>query len=176
MMRIAIAPPGATRGNENYPEDSTLLTSTKVYSNLPCAHRQYLHDGNCALVHGYSRSYEIFFGAHTLDKCGFVVDFGELKWLKSWLEYMFDHTLLLMADDPLMPQFQEIEARGGAAIRTMPYGVGMEGSAKLVCEYTDKELRRRTKGRCWVVSVEARENDKNSAVYLNPNGYFQGWL
>ena len=155
---------------------SPTLLSTKTYSNLPCAHRQYLHHGNCALVHGYSRSYEFIFGAHTLDKCGFVVDFGELKWLKDWLEYMFDHTLLLMEEDPCMPYFQELERNGACAIRIMPYGVGMEGSAQYVLEYADLELRRLTKGRCWVCSVEARENDKNSAIYNSPEAGFQGWL
>lgn len=149
--------------------------STKAYMNLPCAHRQHRHHGNCALIHGYSRELHFTFGAQTLDACGFVVDFGELKWLKDWLEHMFDHTLLLMPDDPLLDQFRELEGSGAAAIRLMPYGVGMEGTAKMVCEYADEELRRRTKGRCWVLAVEARENDKNSAVYINPNGRFMGW-
>lgn len=153
-----------------------MLTSTKTFSNLPCAHRQHRHKGNCALVHGYSRSYHLVFAAQTLDQCGFVVDFGDLKELKSWLDMMFDHTLLLNADDPLLPAFQEIEKQGGAAIRIMPYGVGMEGSAQLVCEHADHLVRLKTKGRCWVVSVEARENDKNSAIYVNPEAGFKGWL
>lgn len=152
-----------------------IYLSTKTFSNYPCAHRQHRHDGNCALVHGYSRSYVFTFGSKTMDKCGFVVDFGDLKWLRDWLEHMFDHTLLLMSDDPLLPQFEEIAKAGGADIRIMPYGVGMEGSAQLVCEFTDTNLRSRTKGRAWVESVEARENDKNSAVYMNPESGFKGW-
>lgn len=152
------------------------LISTKTYTNLPCAHRQWRHDGNCALVHGYSRSYHFVFAAHVQDKCGFIVDFGDLKWLKDWLEHMFDHTLLLMPDDPLLDKFRDLEHAGAAEIRLMPYGVGMEGSAQLVCEFADYALRERTKGRCWVVSVEARENDKNSAVFTNPDAGFKGWL
>lgn len=153
-----------------------MLRSTKTFHNLPCAHRQHRHPGNCALVHGYSRSIEFVFEAQTQDACGFVVDFGELKWLKDWLEHMFDHTLLLNADDPLLPTFREIERGGGAAIRIMPYGVGMEGTAQHVCEVVTRELTERTKGRAWVYSVEARENDKNSAIYTNPDRGFRGWL
>jgi 6-pyruvoyltetrahydropterin/6-carboxytetrahydropterin synthase len=153
-----------------------MFLSTKTFSNLPCAHRQYRHNGNCALVHGYSRSITFVFGAQTQDACGFIVDFGDLKWLKAHLEHMFDHTLLLELTDPLLPQFKEIEAAGGCAIRLMPYGVGMEGTAQYLCEYVDAQLRARTKGRCWVVSVEARENDKNSAIYNNPQAGFRGWL
>ena len=151
------------------------LVSTKTFTNLPCAHRQWRHDGNCALVHGYSRAYRLLFEAQHQDKCGFVVDFGDLKWLKSWLEHMFDHTLLLMPDDPHLNTFRLLEQSGACAIRLMPYGVGMEGSAQLVCEFADAELRRRTKGRAWVVSVEAIENDKNSAIYYNPDAGFKGW-
>lgn len=155
---------------------SPTLTSTKSYTNYPCAHRQYKHHGNCALVHGYSRSFHFVFGAQTLDQCGFIVDFGELKWLKSHLDYLFDHTLLLMEEDPCMPYFAELERNGACAIRLMPYGVGMEGTAQYLCEWVDMELRQRTKGRCWVVSCESRENDKNSAVYNNPEAGFKGWL
>jgi 6-pyruvoyltetrahydropterin/6-carboxytetrahydropterin synthase len=127
-------------------------------------------------VHGYSRSFHFKFSAHNADKCGFIVDFGELKWLKDHLDYMFDHTLLLMEDDPLLPVFQQIEQSGGAAIRLMPYGVGMEGTAEYLCRYADTWLRETTKGRCWVDSVESRENDKNSAIYYNPNAGFREWL
>jgi 6-pyruvoyltetrahydropterin/6-carboxytetrahydropterin synthase len=153
-----------------------MLRSTKMFSNYPCAHRQYKHTGNCALVHGYSRSFFFVFGSQTQDSCGFVVDFGDLKWLRDWLDHMFDHTLLLEVDDPLLPLFRVIESAGGADIRLMPYGVGMEGTAQLLCEYADHELRKLTKGRCWVDSVEALENDKNSAIFNNPEAGFKGWL
>jgi 6-pyruvoyltetrahydropterin/6-carboxytetrahydropterin synthase len=155
--------------------DAAVYTSTKTFANYPCAHRQHRHDGNCALIHGYSRSFHFVFGSQTLDKCGFVVDFGDLGWLKDYLEMMFDHTLLLMADDPLLPQFYELEAAGAATIRLMPFGVGMEGTAQMLCAFADEQLRTRTKGRAWVILVEARENDKNSAVYTNPHAGFRGW-
>ena len=38
------------------------FTSTKSFWNFPCAHRQYRHDGNCHLIHGYSRSFHFVFG------------------------------------------------------------------------------------------------------------------
>ena len=170
MANAAVpSPPGPDMGAASY-------LSTKTYSNYPCAHRQYKHQGNCAHIHGYSRQFEFIFAAHTLDTCGFVVDFGHLKWLKAYLDEMFDHTLLLPEDDPLLPTFRELEASNACAIRIMPYGVGMEGTAQLLCEFADAELRRMTKGRCWVVSVESRENDKNSAIYHNPFAGFKGWL
>ena len=153
-----------------------VFTSTKAYHDYPCAHRQHRHDGNCALVHGYSRSFHFIFGAQTLDRCGFAVDFGKLKWIKEHLDYMFDHTLLLCDDDPQLPVFRQLEAAGACAIRLMPHGVGMEGTAQYLCEYVDDKLRKITQGRCWVESVESRENQKNSAIYTNPNRGYRGWL
>lgn len=154
---------------------SQAFQSTKRYENYPCSHRQHRHGGACALVHGYSRSFFFVFEAQTLDACGFVVDFGKLKWLKSHLDYMFDHTLLLCADDPLLPDFRLLEEKGACAIRTLPHGVGMEGTAQYLCEFVDTMLRDETKGRCWVALVESRENDKNSGIYHNPTRGFGGW-
>ncbi len=153
-----------------------MFKSTKSYDNYPCAHRQPRHDGNCALIHGYSRSFHFLFGAAELDKCGFVVDFGQLKWIKAHLDHMFDHTLLLVADDPLMHHFRALEMEGACAIRLMPYGVGMEGTAQWLCEFVDPHLRDLTKGRCWVEQVESRENSKNSGIYINPSAGFKGWI
>ena len=160
----------------NQPERPAFpFQSTKQYRDYPCCHRQHRHDGNCAVLHGYSRSFYFIFEAQTLDECGFVVDFGKLKPLKAHLDYMFDHTLLLNADDPLLPQFEALAAQGAAAIRIMPHGVGMEGTAQYLCEWADKFIREVTKGRCWVKMVESRENDKNSAWYHNPEAGFKGW-
>ncbi len=78
------------------------FTSTKSFWNFPCAHRQYRHDGNCHLVHGYSRSFHFVFGCKTFTKEGFVVDYGDLKDVKAHLDHMYDHTLVLDEEDPHM--------------------------------------------------------------------------
>ena len=153
-----------------------MIKSTKSYYNYPCAHRQHKHSGSCALIHGYSRSFHFIFGARELEKCGFAVDFGSLKWLKQHLDHMFDHTLLLAEDDPLLEDFRKLETNGACALRILPYGPGMEGTAQYLCEYVDSEIRKQSKGRCWIESVESRENDKNSAIYENPSAGFKGSL
>jgi len=152
------------------------FTSTKSYYNYPCAHRQYRHDGNCAKIHGYSRSFHFIFGAKTMTKEGFIVDYGDLDELKQHLDYMYDHTLVLDADDPHMDTFRELEKVGVCDIRIHPLGPGMEGTAHYLCEWADEYLRKKTKGRAWVISVEARENDKNSSIYNNPTAGFNGWI
>lgn len=153
-----------------------MYQSTKTFHNYPCAHRQYRHKGNCALVHGYSRAFHFVFEGATRDSCGFVVDFGDLKWLKDFLEDKFDHTLLLPPDDPELSVFEALAGRGACKLVVLPYGVGMEDTAQFIGEWADNELRTRTKGRCWIVSVESRENDKNSGIWYNPSRGFIKWL
>jgi 6-pyruvoyltetrahydropterin/6-carboxytetrahydropterin synthase len=128
------------------------------------------------VLHGYSRSFHFTFGAKERDLCGFVVDFGALHWLKDRLDSYFDHTLLLCADDPLLPEFQELEAQGAARIVILPYGVGMEDTAQAIGEWADTELRTKTKGRAWVNTLEVAENEKNSGIWTNPEAGFKGWL
>jgi len=151
-----------------------MFTCTKTYDNLPCAHRQWRHDSNCAVIHGYSRSFIFSFEAKERDKCGFVVDFGDLGWLKDYLELKFDHTLLIQDDDPYLELFRELHKVGACQLTVVP-STSTEGMAEMVCKFADQELRERTKGRCWILSVECRENSKNSATYFNPNIGFRGW-
>ena len=160
---------------ETYDTDEQFFTSTKTFSNFPCAHRQYRHDGNCHLIHGYSRSFRFEFGIQTFSKEGFAVDYGDLDELKAHLDYMYDHTLVLDENDPEMETFRELEKKGVCMVRTQPLGPGMEGTAHYLGMWADMYLREKTKGRAWVISVEARENDKNSSIYHNPNAGFMGW-
>jgi 6-pyruvoyltetrahydropterin/6-carboxytetrahydropterin synthase len=93
-----------------------------------------------------------------------VVDFGTLQPLKDWLERWFDHTCLINADDPERQLFQQLQERGILDLRVLP-NVSMEGSARFVWAYADALVRGATGGRAWCYSVEARENDKNAAIW-----------
>jgi 6-pyruvoyltetrahydropterin/6-carboxytetrahydropterin synthase len=138
-----------------------MYRSSKTIGNLPCAHRRYLHDGHCRWVHGYTRTFEFWFEAESLDDMGFVVDFGGLKWLSDWLHANYDHTLLIDTEDPLMELFRELELKGGCKLVVYD-NVGMEGSAKYVGNYVKERLKEIYGDRVRLVSVECRENDKNS--------------
>ena len=49
--------------------------------------------------------------------------------------------------------------------------VGMEASSKYIFDHVNPMIEEMTEGRCWVVSVECRENVKNSAIYTNERPY-----
>ena len=147
-----------------------IIESSKAFHNLPCAHRRHAHDGHCAYVHGYSRSITFWFRATERTENGFVMDFGHLAEVKSWLEDHFDHTLLLDAGDPLLPEFEALEKRG--ACKLVVYkDVGMEGTCEFLKNHMDNWLKKKTAGRVWLHSVEVRENNKNSARLIgeDPN-------
>jgi len=144
------------------------FTSTKTYRDFPCSHRQWRHDGHCRFLHGYSRSFHFVFQADSLTAEGFVMDFSKLKSVEGFLKDMFDHTTLLNSDDPILENeaFMSLTEGVDKAIdlRIMP-NVGMEGTAHFVYLWVNEYLQRVTNGRVSVLSVEVRENQKNSATY-----------
>ena len=138
-----------------------IYESSKTFSGFPCAHRKWRHKGHCSFVHGYSRSFTIWFGAHQRSENGFVMDFGDLKEIQKWLDDCFDHTLLLDKDDPLIAEFKTLEKQGGCKLFIMD-DCSMEGTAKMIFDHVDTWVQSKTNNRVWVQSVEARENVKNS--------------
>ena len=54
---------------------------------------------------------KFYFGTNDLDVRNWAADYGGLKELKGILEGMFDHTLLVAADDPELEMFKELEKR-----------------------------------------------------------------
>lgn len=143
-----------------------MYRSSKNFIGYPCAHRRWAHEGHCAWVHGYSRSFMVWFESkERAEHTGFVMDFGDLKEIKVWLEDKFDHTLLLDEADPLLNEFKELEKKGACKLTILP-DVGMEGTAKYVYDYLNEWVKAHTNERVWVYSVECRENEKNSAIYI----------
>jgi 6-pyruvoyltetrahydropterin/6-carboxytetrahydropterin synthase len=101
------------------------------------------------------------------------MDFGDLSEMKKWLDDKFDHTLLLDQDDPLLGNFRTLEKMGACKL-TVFNDVGMEGTSKYVFDYAQEWVQSKTQGRVSIVSVEVRENDKNSAKFESSGTYYVG--
>lgn len=139
-------------------------TSTKLLKGYPCTHRQWKADSHCRFVHGYSRDFYFEFACKELTEEMWVMDFGGLKEVKSWLSDTFDHTFLASADDPYLDNFRKMDSDGIIQLRVLP-NAGMEGTAKFVYDMVNDIIGRSTNKRVWVTKVEVRENEKNSAYY-----------
>jgi 6-pyruvoyltetrahydropterin/6-carboxytetrahydropterin synthase len=114
--------------------------STKTYGNdrgLSCCFRQWRSThSHCSLLHGYSIGIKLIFESETLDDRNWVMDFGGLKAFKEWSEYMFDHTLVIAADDPHRAMFEKmaelgLQDQGGVCDIRIVEGVGCEKFAEL---------------------------------------------
>lgn len=154
-----------------------IIQSTKWFDNYSVALRQHkAQHSHCKLLHGYALKFKVIFepvdttnGNYGLDDMNWVVDFGGFKdapkgnGLKTWMDYMFDHTLLLEKDDPYLDFFQSAASEGICQIRVLD-AMGAENLAKLVFDKFNDVLSKTDAGRCKVVSVECFENEKNSAI------------
>lgn len=138
--------------------------STKNFYGYPCTHRQWKADSHCKYVHGYSRSFHFVFECSELSPEMWVMDFGDLKEVRAWLDHMFDHTFLVSTDDPFMETFKELDKQGVVQVRVLP-NAGMEGSAVFVYDHVNEMVKTKTNNRVWLYSVEVKENEKNSAIY-----------
>lgn len=146
--------------------------STKRFGPISTGHRQWRDDGHCAWLHGYGREVRVVFGGSHLDDKMWIVDFGGLRHLKSWLEGEFDHRTLIASDDEHLETLLDLDAKGIISINVMDvtkgYGPGIEASCKYVYDHFDAEVRKMTEGRCWVESVEISEHENNSAIFKRP--------
>lgn len=148
-----------------------MTTCTKRYDDLPFAHRQPVHDGHCAWIHGHNWSFEFEFACTKLDECGFVIDFGKLKWLKAWIEERFDHTLLLNADDPMLPYLRNaLDSQCGerdgcmlAKIVVVP-DCSSEGLAAWLLKHANDVVQEQTNARVYIKRVSVIEDSRNSAT------------
>ena len=166
--------------------------STKTYGNeqgLSCCFRQWRSThSHCSLLHGYSIGVRAIFESETLDDRNWVMDFGGLKAFKAWLEYMFDHTLVIAEDDPFLDMFKKmaehgLQDQGGVCdLRIVP-AVGCEKFSELAYKELDKIVKTFQAGQSYTVngktfecrypvgqgvrvrSVEVFEHGANSAIY-----------
>jgi len=149
-----------------------MLTCSKIYTDIPFAHRQHRHDGHCSLIHGHNWSIRLTFGAKKTDPNGFVVDFGRLRFLRDWIARHLDHACLFNEDDPLRETL--IRAAPMAYKTYLLPSCSCEGLAEHLFSIFDAMVREDTDGRAHLVEVEIREDSRNSARYrpdhLHPDG------
>ena len=141
--------------------------SSKRIGPISTGHRQWKHDGHCSYTHGYGRYVEFTFACKRTDHRGWVMDFGDLKDVKKWLEDEWDHRLLLAYDDPLLEDFQQLHEKSGVNLNVMTkdYGPGIEDSCKYVYDKVNLMIKEKTQGRAWVENVRIYEHENNWADY-----------
>ena len=147
--------------------------STKVFDGFSCVFRQWRAEGtHCKYLHGYGVSFKVWFEGE-LDERNWVWDFGGMKRAKgtidgmnpkAWMDYMFDHTMIVAEDDPFIESFKLMDRAGAAQIRILP-AVGAEKFAEYVYNKLQEFIHTETEGRVRIARVDFMEHGRNSAIY-----------
>lgn len=142
---------------------------TKTYGHergLSACFRQWrATHSHCSLLHGYALSVELVFESDTLDRRNWVVDFGDLGWIKEYLVSTFDHRTLVAHDDPHFTTLLDLHEKRIIDIVTVR-DTGCEAFAEMIYDHVSRELlEQNTPHRVRLVSVKVAEHGSNSATY-----------
>ena len=147
--------------------------STKLFDGFSCVFRQWKAENtHCRFMHGYGVSFRVWFEGG-LDDRNWVWDFGGMKRAqtkidgmnpKAWMDYMFDHTILVAKDDPMLSLINELEHNQIAQVRVVE-ATGAEKFAEFIFSKLNKFVQTETDGRVRVAKVEFMEHGKNTAIY-----------
>jgi len=150
-----------------------MFKSRKKFDGFSTCFRQWrANTTHCQYLHGYDVEFEVTFEGE-LDYRNWVWDFGGMKRAKNliegkqpkaWMEYMFDHTVVVAEDDPAMSTFVDLDSRGVIQLRVVK-AVGAEKFAEFLYHKLNDFVQLETEGRVKVVKVKFMENHKNSAIY-----------
>mgnify|MGYP000716177675 FL=1 len=147
--------------------------SSKVFDGFSTVFRQWrAKETHCSFLHGYGISFKVYFEGD-LDHRNWVWDFGGMKRAKTqidgmspkaWMDYMFDHTMIIAEDDPELQAFKQMDAAGVAQVRIIP-ATGAEKFAEYIYTKLNVFVKKETEGRVKVTKVKFAEHDKNAAYY-----------
>ena len=147
--------------------------SSKVFDGFSTVFRQWkAEQTHCRFVHGYGISFKVYFEGE-LDDRNWVWDFGGMKRAttlidgkqpKAWMDYMFDHTLIVAEDDPWLEAFKQMGESEVAQVRVIP-ATGAEKFAEYIYHKLNEFVKAETVNRVKVIKVKFMEHGKNAAYY-----------
>ena len=150
-----------------------MYQSTKLFDGFSCCFRQWKAEStHCRFMHGYGVSFRVTFEGD-LDERNWVWDFGGMKRAKTlidgmqpkaWMDYMFDHTVIVAKDDPKLSGFQNMEIMNVIQLRTVE-ATGAEKFAEFIFHKLNRFVLTETQDRVRVAQVEFMEHGKNTAIF-----------
>ena len=82
-----------------------MFKSTKLFDGFSCCFRQWKAETtHCKYLHGYGVSFRVTFDGMSP---------------KEWMDYMFDHTVIVAEDDPYVNTLQQMGNAGIAQVRVL---------------------------------------------------------
>ena len=150
-----------------------MFKSTKLFDGFSCCFRQWKAETtHCKYLHGYGVSFRVTFDGR-LDHRNWVWDFGGMKRAKTkingmspkqWMDWMFDHTVIVAKDDPELSIFEDMDEKGIIQLRVVE-ATGAEKFAEFIYNKLSKFVYKETEDRVTIKQVEFMEHGKNTAIY-----------
>jgi|TARA_R110000824_G_scaffold114900_4_gene265742 6-pyruvoyltetrahydropterin/6-carboxytetrahydropterin synthase len=147
--------------------------SSKVFDGFSTVFRQWkAEDTHCRFLHGYGISFKVYFEGE-LDERNWVWDFGGMKRAKTlidnmqpkaWMDYMFDHTVIIAEDDPGMGGWKTMDGLGVIQLRIIE-ATGAEKFSEYIYNKLNEFVKTETDNRVRVTKVKFMEHGKNAAYY-----------
>ena len=148
--------------------------STKIFDGFSTVFRQWrANETHCSYLHGYGISFKVTFEGD-LDHRNWVWDFGGMKRAKTkidgkspkeWMDYMFDHTVVVAEDDPGMGGWETMDKLGVIQLRVIE-ATGAEKFAEYIYNKLQEFVNTETEGRVKITKVKFMEHGKNAAYYV----------
>ena len=148
--------------------------SSKIFDGFSTVFRQWKAENtHCRFLHGYGISFKVYFEGE-LDDRNWVWDFGGMKRAKTlidgkqpkaWMDYMFDHTMIIAEDDPELRAFQQMDRAGVAQVRIIQ-ATGAEKFSEYIFKKINNFVLEETNSRVRVTKVKFMEHGKNAASYV----------
>ena len=148
--------------------------SSKVFDGFSTVFRQWkAKETHCRFLHGYGISFKVYFEGE-LDEKNWVWDFGGMKRAKTlidgkqpkaWMDYTFDHTVIIAEDDPGMGGWETMNKLEVIQLRVIP-ATGAEKFSEFIFNKLNEFVKTETEGRVKVTKVKFMEHGKNAAYYV----------
>jgi len=137
-------------------EPHLLYKTHGTKKGLRCVYRNRLAIDKTSLFHGHVLRFSIgLFCASQSDLVNFIERSSD--WMVEYLEEVFDHTLILSSEDPMVNLCVGLENEGVVDIRVMKE-VGLSDFAEMIKSDFAGVLERQTDGRVWLEFVSVREH------------------
>lgn len=145
------------------------ISSFKRFGPISTCHRNWKAALNmnrdstkCSFIHGYSRYIDFKFSSYFLDEQDWVMDFGDLKAIKNWLDVYWDHAVIVSSDDPKLEFLKQIEQENLIKLTILPegYTASLEGNCQWVYDSIMPLLSNKTP-QVWISSIRIYEHENN---------------
>lgn len=124
------------------------FSASHQLTGLPATHQ-------CARVHGHNYKVVVVLRSETLDSTGFIVDYGELKPIKTFLDEQIDHRFIAATEEQAIEHNIPLEHA---------FVMGVQSSAENMARYLYERFKPLFSE---IYEVRVSETDKTWAIYRN---------